>query len=112
MTILNIIEKKKSELSSLYIQLEKLTANEEEDKKEFMDFAFSFIQDTGKHFLETYLTKEYRMMCKQMLFPAGIYINPDGKVYTPKVSTFFRGELMKKDTEVSDNSHLVRVKRL
>lgn len=33
-----------------------------------MEFAFSFIQDTGSHFLEPYITKEYRMMCKQMLF--------------------------------------------
>jgi hypothetical protein len=30
------------------------------------------------------------------------------KVYTPEVSVFFRGEAKKKDTEVSENSHLVR----
>lgn len=110
--ILKIIKKKKDELSSLELQLEQLTSKEEEDEQEFMEFALSFIQDTGRHFLEPYITKEYRMMCKQMLFPAGIYINPIGKVYTPKVSVFFRGESKKKDAKASDNSHLVRVRRL
>lgn len=110
--ILKIIDKKKAELSSLELQLEKLTSQEEEDKREFMEFALSFIQETGKHFLDPYITKEYRMVCKQMLFPAGIYINPSGKVYTPEVSVFFRGEIKKKDAEASDNSHLVRVRRL
>lgn len=110
--ILKIIEKKKDELSSLESQLQKLTSEEEEGRREFIEFALSFIQDTGKHFLEPYITKEYRMVCKQMLFPAGIYINLDGKVYTPEVSVFFRGVAKKKDAEASDNSHLVRVRRL
>lgn len=110
--ILKIIDKKKEELANLNIQLRKLSEQTEDDRHEFMAFALSFIQDTGKHFLEPYITKENRLVCKQMLFPAGIYINPDEKVYTPKVSIFFRGELKKKDTEVSDNSHLVRVRRL
>lgn len=105
--ILKIIEKKKDELSNLEQQLKKLNSKEEEDKQQFMEFALSFIQETGKHFLEPYLTKEYRMVCKQMLFPAGIYINPDGKVYTPEASVFYRGEGMKKDAEASEISHLV-----
>lgn len=107
--ILKIINKKKEELANLEQRLKQLTAQEEKDKKEFVVFALSFIQDMGKHFLEPYITKEYRLVCKQMLFPAGIYINQNEKVYTPEVSVFFRGEAKKKDTEVSDNSHLVRV---
>lgn len=110
--ILKIIEKKKAELLSLEQQLDKLTTEEETDRKEFMEFALSFIQDTGQHFLDTYITKEYRLVCKQMLFPAGIYMNQDEKVYTPEVSVFYRGEAKKKDAETSDNSHLVRVQRL
>lgn len=110
--ILKIIERKKAELLDLETQLSKLTSKEEEDKQQFMEFALSFIEDTGKHFLEPCVSKEYRMVCKQMLFPAGIYINPDGKVYTPDVSVFFRGGIKKKDAEASDSSHLVRVKRL
>jgi DNA invertase Pin-like site-specific DNA recombinase len=110
--ILKIIEKKKVELLNLELQLEKLTSKEEDDKSEFMEFALGFIQETGKHFLKPYITKEYRMVCKQLLFPAGIYINADGKVYTPEVSVFYRGALKKKDAEASDNSHLVRVRGL
>ncbi|MGB4758567.1 MAG: recombinase family protein [Candidatus Saccharimonadales bacterium] len=110
--ILKIIEKKKEELVKLNVQLRKLTEQEEDDRKEFMVFALAFIQDTGKHFLEPYVSKENRLVCKQMLFPAGIYINPDEKVYTPEVSVFFRGEAKKKDAEASDNSHLVRVRGL
>lgn len=109
--ILKIINKK-DELTGLELQFEKITLKEEEDKREFMEFALNFIRETGKHFLEPDVTKEYRMVCKQLLFPAGIYINPNGKVYTPEVSAFFRGVIKKKDTEVSDNSHLVRVRRL
>lgn len=63
-----------------------------------MEFALSFIEDTGKHFLQPYITKEYRMACKQMLFPSGIYIDQNEKVYTPKVSTFYRGELHRHST--------------
>lgn len=110
--LLKIIDKKKEELISLNTQLRKLNEQEEDDRKEFMVFALGFIQDTGKHFLEPYVSKENRLVCKQMLFPAGIYINPDEKVYTPEVSVFFRGEAKKKDAEASNNSHLVRVKRL
>lgn len=107
--ILRLIGKKKDELSDLEDQLLRLNSGEQSDKREFIRFALGFIQNTGNHFLEPYLTKEHRIMCKQMLFPGGIYINPDGKVYTPKVSTFYRDEVNKKDAEASDNSHLVRV---
>lgn len=110
--ILKIIDKKKEELARLEAQLEGLTSKDEEDRKEFMEFALSFIEDTGKHFLEPYLTKEYRIVCKQMLFPAGIYINQDEKVYTPKVSVFYRGEAKKKSAEALNSSHLVRVRGL
>lgn len=103
-----MIEKKKVELARMKAQLEKLTSEEEEDKKEFMEFALGFIHDTGKHFLQPYVSKEHRLVCKQMLFPGGIYINEEEKVYTPKVSVFFRGEVLKKDAEASDNSHLAQ----
>ncbi|MFA5003702.1 MAG: recombinase family protein [Candidatus Saccharimonadales bacterium] len=110
--ILKIIDKKKNELSDLEIRLKKLTDEEDDDKKEFMEFALSFITDTGNHFLEPYVSKANRLVCKQMLFPAGIYINSVEKVYTPKVSVFYRGVETKTDTEVSEKVQLVRVKGL
>lgn len=75
---------------------DQLTSSEDEDRKEFLEFAFSFIQDTGRYFLEPYVTKEYRMACKQTLFPDRIHINTDRKVYTPEISVFFRGVVKKK----------------
>lgn len=110
--ILRIIEKKKNELSGLESELERLQSKDEEDREQFMKFALDFIQDTGRHFLEPALSKEYRIMCKQMLFPAGIYIDQDLKVYTPEISAFYRGTATKKDTEVSELSQMVRVRRL
>lgn len=107
--ILRIIDKKKAELAILRIRLDKLTAAEEDNKKEFMEFALRFVNETGKHFLEPYVSKELRLVCKQMLFPAGIYVSPDEKVYTPEISVFYSGSIKKKDAEASDNSHLVRV---
>ncbi len=110
--ILRIIDNKKEQLNKLQIELLKLGKEEEDDKVEFMRFALSFINKTGEHFLEPYVSKENRISCKQLLFPAGLFISQDEKVYTKELSIFYRGHQMKKDAEASDNSLLVRVKRL
>lgn len=107
--ILKIIEKKKKELSTLKSQLIKLTKQESDDKREFMEFALSFIQDTGRHFLEPTVSKERRLMCKQMLFPAGIFIDEKNKVYTPEISVFKQVIATKKDLPETEKSFMVRV---
>lgn len=109
--ILRIIDKKKAELSDLEMQLTKLTKEQEDDKKEFMTFALGFIQDTGKHFLEPYISKEHRIVCKQMLFPAGIFIDQTNKVYTPEISVFYRLATNKKDLPVTEKSSMVPASR-
>lgn len=110
--LLEIIEEKKSKVIEFEKELERLTSEDEDDKREFMKFALSFIQNTGQHFLEPYISKDDRLRCKQMLFPDGIMLRDKEKVYTPKTSVFYRGEATKKDTEVSDKVQLVRVRRL
>lgn len=110
--LMEIIKDKKAQVEQLEKDLEKLISSEEDDRREFMEFALSFIQDTGRHFLEPYVSKENRLRCKQMLFPSGIMIKEKEKVYTPELSIFYRGISTKKDTEVSDKVHLVRVRRL
>jgi len=105
--ILRIIDKKKAELTDLETQLTKLTREQEDDRKEFMAFALSFIEDTGKHFLEPYISKEHRIMCKQMLFPTGILIDQKNKVYTPEISVFYRLASNKKDLPVTEKSSMV-----
>jgi hypothetical protein len=73
-----------------------------------MEFALSFIEETGQHFLEPYVTKENRLRCKQMLFPGGIRIKDKEKIYTPEVSASYRLATKKKDTEVSEISQMVQ----
>lgn len=49
-----IIKEKKAKIVELEAELERLTAAEEQDKREFMQFALSFITETGQHFLALY----------------------------------------------------------
>lgn len=110
--LLTIIEEKKAKVVELETELERLAGAEEDDRREFMEFALSFIQDTGRHFLEPYVSKENRLRCKQMLFPAGIMIRDKEKVYTPKISVFYRLQANKKARTNDVQAHLVRVRRL
>ncbi len=110
--LIEIIEENKVKIIKLESELERLTNDEENDKREFMSFALSFIQKTSQHFLEPYVSRDNRLRCKLMLFPGGIRIKDKEKVYTPELSIFYRGEARKKDTEVSEDSHLVRMRRL
>lgn len=80
------------------------------DLKEFLDFAFAFLDDKGKHFFE--LTEVDMKRCKQLVFPAEIYVDENKNVYTNEISAIFRGQNIEKDTEVSLKSNLVRVRRL
>lgn len=107
--LMAIIEEKKAKVIELETELEKLTNAEDEDRREFMEFALSFIQDTGRHFLEPYVSKENRLRCKQMLFPGGIMIRDKEKVYTPNVSVFYRLQSNKKARANDAQAHLVRV---
>lgn len=60
------------------------------------------------NFLDTDLvSKENRVRCKQIVFPAGFYMDENKKVYTPEISLLYRLATTAKDTEVSLNSHLV-----
>jgi DNA invertase Pin-like site-specific DNA recombinase len=110
--LLKVIANKKDTLSGLKSKLDTLEKSLESDKISFMEFAISFIKDTGAHYLESYISKENRIRCKQLLFPSEIYVDELGKVYTPEISVFYRLAAKKMDTEVSDNSHLVRVQGL
>lgn len=110
--LMQIIEDKKTKIAALELELERLQSEEEDDKREFTRFALSFIQDTGQHFLEPYVSRDNRLRCKQMLFPDGIMLKDKEKVYTLSVSVFFRGEAIEKSAEALDNSHLVQLNRI
>ena len=111
--ILKSIETKKEQVSKLEGQLFELQNVSENDKEEFMEFAYDFIDNMGSNFLDTELvSKENRIRCKQVVFPAGFYMNEDKKVYTPEISLLYRLATNKKDLPVTEKSLMVRVKRL
>lgn len=101
--ILGSIEKKKSEIVNLETQLSKLEADKENDWEDFLRYAYDFANNTGKKFLET--SRENRLMCKQLYFPAGFYVNAENKIYTPEVSELIR-------LSATSKNQLVRVRGL
>lgn len=106
--LLRLIDKKKSELLSLKNQLKTLVVAEDEDREEFMKFAVDFILQTGRNFLDPRVSKVNRIRCKQMLFPGGIVMGKNDKVYTPEASIFYRLAKNKKDLSLVEKSFLVQ----
>ena len=104
------ITKKKSEIVELEDELANLTSNADNDKEQFLRFAFSFVENMSSQFLE--LSQENRLRCKQVVFPAGFYLDANNKVYTPEISPLYRLVTNKKDLSVTEKSLLVRVRGL
>ncbi|HSX15506.1 MAG TPA: hypothetical protein VLF40_01830 [Candidatus Saccharimonadales bacterium] len=77
-----------------------------------MQFALAWVEKIGENFLAPELSKENRLRCKQIIFPADFRLNKNGKVYTPEISPLITLAATKKDTEVSDLASMVRVKGL
>ncbi len=59
----------------------------EKDFDEFIGFAFDFMDNLGGEWWK--LDKRLMGIYKQMLFPAGIQLTPDKKVYIPKISPIY-----------------------
>ena len=110
--ILANIAKRKEEAQDIEGQLLKLTNKAEDDYERFLKFAYGFVADTSQKFLDPLTSQENRLRFKQIVFPAGFRLDADNNVYTPEISDLIRLASKKKDAEASDNSHLVRVKRL
>lgn len=102
--------KKKDEITDLEEYLRKLKNNSDEDKERFLNFALHYAKNMGSKFLE--LSPEHILRCKQILFPAGFYLDENNKVYTPEISPLYGLATKKKSAEALDNSHLVRVRGL
>lgn len=84
--IMASISKKKAEISDLEEEVEKLTTLTDDNKERFLKFAFGFIDNMGSKFLE--IPAENRLRCKQIVFPAGFYMNANKKVTPPKSAHF------------------------
>lgn len=103
--LFDAISKKKNSISVSKNELASLSASADSDKQEFLSFAVNFIQDFGSIFLNT--TPENRVRCKQLLFPAGLRLNANKKLYTPQISPIITLMASKKDAVASNNSLMV-----
>ena len=63
-------------------------ATVEKDFVEFVEFAMNTVEGFRQKFWE--LDQEHQRWCKQLLFPDGFSVSRDKKVYTPKISEFYR----------------------
>lgn len=104
--ILSAIANKKTEISSLEEELAQLRNGHDDDKEQFLKFAFGFIDNIGTNYFA--VTKESRKKCKQLVFPAGFFVNADEKVYTPEISVLYRLACNKKDLSETEKSILVQ----
>lgn len=108
--ILDSVAENKQQVEFLEDELERLVHKADSDKDRFLRFAYNFAQNMGNNFFE--ISKENRLRCKQLIFPSGFYLDANNKVYTPEISPLITLQAKKKDTEVSEDSLLVRVRRL
>jgi DNA invertase Pin-like site-specific DNA recombinase len=110
--ILASITKKKAEVINLEEELEQIAGYADNDKDRFLRFAFDFVDTIGSRFLDPDLSKENRLRCKLILFPAGFCLSAENKVYTPQISPIYGLAATKKDLPKLEKSLLVRVRRL
>ncbi len=105
--ILDSIAKKKGEIDDLEGELSKLQSTADTDKERFLRFALNFVSNMGSEFLS--IAPEHRLRCKQLLFPAGFYLDADNRVYTPEISPIYGLAGNKKAQTLDVQAHLVRV---
>lgn len=108
-SIMDSIERNKAEADELEYNISKLRDNAKADEERFMQFALAWVEKMGENFLSPELSKENRLRCKQILFPAGFHLDKNLKVYTPEVSPLITLAATKKDAEASDLVQMVRV---
>ncbi len=76
----------------------------EKDFDEFIGFAFDFMDNLKDKWWE--LDKATMKICKQLLFPSGIQLLPDKKVYIPEISIIYGGEDTKKASKEADFTNM------
>lgn len=108
--IMRKIEDDKQRLEELEQQHENYDRDDIAEKERFIMFALEHAENMERHFIK--LPKPRLLQCKQMLFPAGFWIDSDRKVYTPELSILTRLARNKKDSPETEKSFMVRVTRL
>lgn len=113
-TIRDSLEEKHKELTNRIRkydeEINELGNFEAMEIRRFIDFAFNFISDLVRNILN--LPPKEMQLCKQLLFPDGFCVDENKNVYTPKISPIYRLKSVKKDSDESLDSPVVRAKRL
>ncbi len=81
------IEALEEEIAAIKEQLDSISTVEK-DFIEFVEFAICTVEGFRQKFWE--LDQEHQRWCKQLLFPEGFSVTHEKKVYTPKISDFYR----------------------
>ena len=81
------IEALDEEILAIKEQLESISTVEQ-DFIEFVEFAINTVEGFRQKFWE--LDQEHQRWCKQLLFRDGFSVTREKKVYTPKISDFYR----------------------
>ena len=108
--IMRRIEDDKLKLADLEQKHADYDKNDLAEKERFIAFALERAENMERHFIK--LPKPRLLQCKQMLFPAGFWIDENRKVYTPELSILTRLASNKKDLPDTEKSFMVRVRRL
>lgn len=89
------LAKKLDEIKEVNTKIDALLNGDEKALADFANFGIDFATHLGSNFLN--LTPEYAKKCKLLLFPAGIFIDNEKRVYIPEISPIYRGHDNKKD---------------
>ncbi len=93
------IEQQSNEIEQVEAKIRKIEEGGEKDRSQFIEFALEFADNLGHRFLE--LTPDEVSVCKQLLFPSGFFVDAEKRVYTPKISPFYRGRTIKNEPETA-----------
>jgi hypothetical protein len=93
---------KLTEMQQLYEDFDK---NDIAEKERFISFALERAEEMERYFFD--LPKSRLLQCKQMLFPAGFWIDKNKKVYTCEMSILTRLASTKKDLPNLEKSFMV-----
>lgn len=82
----------------------------EKDFVEFVEFAIDTVENFRQKFWE--LDQEHQRWCKLLLFPEGFSVTREKKVYTPKISDFYRLNKNAPKDVSADFSNMVTPRRV
>lgn len=110
--IMDSIANRKVEASELEYKISNIRDIAAADEDSFMQFALAWVDNISDNFLAPELSKENRLRCKLIVFPAGFWLDKNQKVYTPEISPLITLAATKKDAEASSMVNMVRVQGL